>query len=251
MAESGIAVVSLIIGLMIGATGIGGFLIIPAYIALLGLPVRVAVGTALVMGAVSGALGIYLFSRRGTLDWPIALPLVTSAALMAAFGGWVSQYLQVSLITLLLGVVVAAGSAAAFARATGRFGQSQQGKVLVGRMTVPAIGMFSGLVAGITGAGGPVASIPLMVAVGFTPLVANGVGTVLQLTAGAFGAAVYGSQGLISAYGLIWSVPFQLCGLWLGIVIAHRLDQSLATRIVAMIGILAGVGLVLAAIFRG
>lgn len=247
MNELAIAAISLVIGAMVGATGIGGFLIIPSFVALLGLPVRQAVGSALVLGACSGVLGIWMFSRRGTLDWRIARPLVICAAVLAVTGGLISRYLPTPFIVGLLGCVVAAGSAASYLRAIGRFSARWQVSAATQTPVVAAIGAFSGLVAGITGAGGPVASIPLMVASGFAPLVSNGVGTVLQLGAGVAGATVYGSQGLISWSGLAWSLPFQLTGMWLGIHVAHRLDPLLATRIVAIIGMAAGVTLLVSA----
>lgn len=250
MSEFAIAAIALVIGTMIGSTGIGGFLIIPAFVMWLGLPVRQAVGTALVLGAASGVLGVWMFSRRGTLDWRVAWPLVASASACAVLGGWVSRYLPVPLIIALLGAVVTAGSAASYARALGRFSARHQVTAQSQTPVVLAIGAFSGLVSGITGAGGPVASIPLMVACGFAPLLSNGVGTVLQLGAGIAGSTVYGSQGLISAHALAWSLPFQLAGMWFGIGVAHRLDPLLATRVVAVIGVLAGVALLVSAVFR-
>lgn len=249
--EATLALISLAIGTMVGTTGIGGFLIIPSFVMLFGLPVREAVGSALVLAALSGVLGVWMFSRRGTLDWSLARPLVLSAAVLTVVGGWASAYLPVSLITGMLGLIVGLGSAAAYLRAAGRFVRAWDATGAAAPRVVSVIGGFSGLVSGITGAGGPVVSIPLMVACGFAPLLANGVGTLLQIVAGTAGALVYGAQGLISLRGLAWSVPFQLLGIGLGIGLAHRLDPVRATRYVAVIGIVAGAVLMHAAFTRG
>lgn len=248
--QAAIALISLIIGIMVGTTGIGGFLIIPSFVLFLDLPVRQAVGSALGLAAFSGLLGVWMFSRRGTLDWALARPLVISAAVLTVVGGWASAYLSVSLITGLLGLIVGLGSAAAYLRTTGRIVRAWDATGASAPHVVSAIGGVSGLVSGVTGAGGPVVSIPLMVACGFAPLLANGVGTLLQIVAGTAGMLVYGWQGLVSMHALACSLPFQLLGISLGIALAHRLDPVKATRWVAAIGFLAGMLLIHAAYSR-
>lgn len=59
---------AMVIGFFVGATGIGGVLIIPVMVTLGGLPLQVAIGTALATGVCNGALGACLYSLRGSVD---------------------------------------------------------------------------------------------------------------------------------------------------------------------------------------
>ena len=76
LAWAGLCAASIIIGIMVGATGIGGFLIIPVLVQLADLPIRSAMGCALVIAAANGAMGAWLFRRRGKVEWAVARPLV-------------------------------------------------------------------------------------------------------------------------------------------------------------------------------
>lgn len=64
----------LIIGIMTGFFGVGGgFLIVPALVLVLGLPMRVAVGTSLVIIALNSASGVIAQWSGGEFNWPVAV----------------------------------------------------------------------------------------------------------------------------------------------------------------------------------
>jgi uncharacterized membrane protein YfcA len=105
---------ALCVGLAVGATGIGGVLLIPALWLLAGVPVREAMGTVLAANAANGALAAFLFARRGSIDWRIAAPLAAGALVFAFAGGTLNAYLPAAALVKLLGVVMAAGCAYAY-----------------------------------------------------------------------------------------------------------------------------------------
>ena len=71
----------LFVGLIAGFVGAGGgFLIIPALVLLAGLPMRVAVGTSLMIIALQSLLGFAGDVARGsTFEWPLLLAVATIA----------------------------------------------------------------------------------------------------------------------------------------------------------------------------
>ena len=75
----GLMVVSLIVGLLIGAIGIGGILLIPAVNLLAGLTIHASMATALFTFIFTGILGTFLFHRRGSIDWSITIPQIGRA----------------------------------------------------------------------------------------------------------------------------------------------------------------------------
>jgi uncharacterized protein len=75
------------VGLLTGILGVGGgFLVVPALVMLLGLPVQVAVGTSLVVIAMNSMAGFLGHVGSGSFDWPVTLIFV-SAGLVGTFSG--------------------------------------------------------------------------------------------------------------------------------------------------------------------
>lgn len=75
------------VGVLTGLVGVGGgFLIVPALVLLLGLPIHQAVGTSLVVIAVNSAAGVAGYLGRVTLDWA-TMAGFTAIAIAGVLGG--------------------------------------------------------------------------------------------------------------------------------------------------------------------
>lgn len=78
----------LAVGLMTGFFGVGGgFLIVPALVLALGLPMRLAVGTSLVVIAINSGAGVLAHLRGGGFDVAIALLFVVGGFAGGILGG--------------------------------------------------------------------------------------------------------------------------------------------------------------------
>jgi uncharacterized membrane protein YfcA len=79
--------VSLAVGLLSGFFGIGGgFLIVPALVLALGLPMRLAVGTSLLAIALNALWGLLGYIHFGGLDWGLVGLFALSGALGVVLG---------------------------------------------------------------------------------------------------------------------------------------------------------------------
>jgi uncharacterized membrane protein YfcA len=75
------------VGLLTGILGVGGgFLVVPALVMLLGLPIQLAVGTSLVVIAMNSVAGLLGHVSSGSFDWTVALVFV-AAGLLGTFSG--------------------------------------------------------------------------------------------------------------------------------------------------------------------
>ncbi len=75
------------VGVLTGLVGVGGgFLIVPALVLLLGLPIHHAVGTSLVVIAVNAAAGVAGYLGRVTFDWA-TMAGFTAVAIVGVLGG--------------------------------------------------------------------------------------------------------------------------------------------------------------------
>lgn len=232
------ALAALAIGIAVGATGIGGFLLIPVLWWALDVPLRHAMGTTLIASAANGLLATVLFARRGSMPWAIAAPLSAGGVVCAFAGGVLTAMLPALVLAKLLGAVIAIGSAYALVKRAPDAGALPSRPALLF-----VIGLISGLIAGLTGAGGPLISVPLMTLAGFPYLATVASSQALQLVASAAGGAAYWLDGAVLGQALLIVIPAELAGIWAGVRLAHRLDVATARRVLAILGVVIGVGL--------
>jgi uncharacterized membrane protein YfcA len=82
-----VAPVGLGTGLLTGFFGVGGgFVIVPSLVLLLGLPISRAVGTSLLVIALTSAAALAAHLASGSIDWTIA-SVLTAAAMAGVLAG--------------------------------------------------------------------------------------------------------------------------------------------------------------------
>ncbi|PPF87529.1 permease [Pseudoclavibacter sp. RFBJ3] len=102
--------VGLLVGFLTGLLGVGGgFITVPALVFLLGLPMRLAVGTSLVVAMINSIAGIAAHAGTSSPDWLVVLafvvPAMVASFLAALLAKRVSnKVLQRSFAGLILGV---------------------------------------------------------------------------------------------------------------------------------------------------
>jgi uncharacterized protein len=76
-----------VVGLVTGLLGVGGgFLIVPALVMLVGMPMHQAVGTSLVVITMNSAAGFLGHLQGSTLDWPVIMAFI-AAGVAGTFAG--------------------------------------------------------------------------------------------------------------------------------------------------------------------
>ncbi|MGB5833578.1 MAG: sulfite exporter TauE/SafE family protein [Thiohalocapsa sp.] len=105
------------------------------------------------------------------------------------------------------------------------------------------LGSIAGFSSGLTGTGGPLISVPLMIMFGFPPLMTIGASQVIQILAavsGILGNLRYGSIDF-SLVPLI--VAFEVLGVLIGAKIVHGVNVVLVRKFVAWLCLMIGLGL--------
>lgn len=116
MGDFGFSVAGLVVGLAVGATGVGGgSLMTPILILFYGISPAVAVGTDLIYASISKSYGVWIHHRRSTLDWGITGRLCLGSVPAALLTLWwldsvgVSKQLdQIIKLTLAIAVITTA-----------------------------------------------------------------------------------------------------------------------------------------------
>jgi uncharacterized membrane protein YfcA len=103
-----------------------------------------------------------------------------------------------------------------------------------------AVGAISGFGSGLSGAGGPLFSVPIMLALGFAPLMTIGVSQVLQIVSAASGTLANLAYGSIDFAVASWITPFELGGVIVGVWAAHKMNVQQLRTAAALLCIAAG-----------
>lgn len=93
-----------------GAAGIvgqgGAFLYVPLMIHVLKIPTRVALGSSLIISALTGFTGFLGRAGTGQIDYFLAGALIIGAVPAAQLGGWLSSRLHVTVLRRVLGIII-------------------------------------------------------------------------------------------------------------------------------------------------
>lgn len=229
-----------VVGMLIGSVGIGGVLLIPALTAFAGLGLHEAMATALFTFIFTGITGTVMFQRHGSIDWRITIPVCAGTVVFAFFGAWVNSVTTAgALAVVLAGVIVFAGVYTLIIwRAPRHPVFHQHGRVQC--MLLLAVGAASGFGSGLTGVGGPVISVPLMVLLGFPALTTIGTSQVIQII-----AAISGSLGNFQFGTIHFRIAaivtlLEIAGVFAGARIVHAVNAASLRKFVAVLCITVG-----------
>jgi uncharacterized protein len=233
----------LLVGVFIGAVGIGGVLLVPSLMVFSHLSVHQAASTALFSFLFTGLLGGWLFSRRGSIDWKVSAPVCAGAFLLSFAGAAASGGIPGAVLMWIIAAILLAAGIYILLPNKRRYADHGDSRGRRNLGTLLGIGAASGLGAGISGAGGPLFSVPLMLALQFDPLIAVGTGQVVQIASSLSGSLGNVSHGSIQ-YALAVPVTIaQLIGTLVGVRIAHTAAGSQLRLAAAALCIVSAIGM--------
>lgn len=235
-----LAAVAIAVGFFIGAVGVGGILLIPALVLLGGLGIHQATATALFSFLFTGLLGTWLFQRRGSIDWRMTVPVCAGAVVFSYLGAMVNSMVDARTLALIIALTIVFAGAYVLLPTQQGSTHPRDGKSASQRLLLLGVGAASGFGSGISGAGGPLFSVPMMLVLRFVPLAVIGTSQVLQIIAaasGTFGNLRYGSVDFLTA---AWITLFELAGVVLGTRAAHAVSVAVLRRMAAGLCVVVG-----------
>lgn len=237
VAVVGIVTLGVISGLMIGCIGIGGVILVPALVFLVGIQIKIAIPAAMFAYIVSGLVASFVFARNKSIRWGLAVWLCVAATPTAFAGAWAVSVVNpgvlkvgLGLLTLLSGV-----NSLLMHQKPNELDYSD-----VSPVTLSGIGAITGLLSSVIGTGGPLVLVPILIAMKLPVLTAVGLSQVIQLPvalASTFGNILYGELDLVLAGVLAASLTV---GSWYGAKLAHTFPREVLRRIVAVVLVFVG-----------
>lgn len=242
-----VAAIAVVVGLFIGAVGVGGILLIPALHGLTPLSLQSAMGTALFTFIFTGIVGTAMFQRRGSIDWRLTIPMCAGGLVFGAVGAWANSRLDARPLGLVLAALIVLAGVYTLFGGRRRRQPAFDGRPRLQHALLVLIGAVTGFGSGLTGVGGPAVSVPIMVLLGFPTLAAIGASQVIQILAALSGSAGYLWRDMVDLRLAAGLVLFEIAGVWLGVQLAHRVDARHLRGFVGVLCIVVGSALLLRA----
>ena len=150
--------VVLIVGVLIGGVGIGGVLLVPALKYLGGIPLHLAIPACMAAYIVTGLIGAFIYARHGTINWSLAFKVCLGALPGAYLGAFLLPYLPTLVLESTIGLLILLSGIYAL-RSESNVAKTSQS---TGGIEMISVGMITGIGSSLTGTGGPLLLIPIL-----------------------------------------------------------------------------------------
>lgn len=223
-----VAAAALAAGLLIGLTGIGGVLLVPVLTQAAGVPLDRAIAASLLGFLFAGIYAAFVHLRRARLELrPVAL-LCLAAASGALAGAATLDRLPATAVRLFVALLALGSGLHALAS------RHAPGDRIPSAPMLGVLGLAVGYGSAISGTGGPVMLIPLLLALRTPVLAAIAFGLAAQLPIAMAATAVYALEGRIDlALGATLGALL-VAGTLAGATLSTRLSRRGLTAAVAL-----------------
>ncbi|MCP5082583.1 MAG: sulfite exporter TauE/SafE family protein [Alphaproteobacteria bacterium] len=241
-----IASLGLISGLSIGCIGIGGVILVPGLFYLAGIPIQTAIAAAMMGYLLTGLVGTVVYAGKKSINWSMAGWLCAGAMPAAVAGAWLSNNIPGAALEFVIGLLtVTSGVQALKGKA-----DDPQSRSKIKPSALVAIGVLTGVLSAITGTGGPLVLVPLMLWLKTPVLTAIGLSQAVQLPIAALATAgnfAFGTPDV--TLGAILAVALAI-GSYAGAQLAHKIPQAGLKKLVASVLIAVGTMIILKIVSR-
>jgi hypothetical protein len=235
-----LALVVLLSGMLIGCVGIGGVLLVPALAYIGGVNVHLAIASVMLSYFFTGLLGTYLYARKGSITWPMCTALGAGAMPGAFLGSAVVHTVPGPTLELIIGVLVILSGVHAL-----RAPAEVAGGGALGPKALVAIGAVTGFGSALTGTGGPLLLVPLLVWMGQPVLLSIGLSQVIQVPIAILATAGNFTYGRVDVVLALVVAALLMIGVTAGARLAHAISAGALRRVVAWV--MVGVGALIVA----
>jgi len=225
------------VGVLIGCVGIGGVLLVPILTYIFKIDIHIAIAAAMFSYIFSGVIGTFIYAKKGSIKWPQTIWLIVGAAPAAFIGARITlsipgQYLEF----LVAFFIIAAGINA-----------MRNQKPIEGSLNITdpyaliTIGVVAGIGSALTGTGGPLFIVPIMVSLKVAAHTAIGFSQAIQLpiaSLATIGNFLYGSVDLIIGSVIASGV---IIGSTFGAKLAHLISPIIMNRVLSLVLVTVGI----------
>lgn len=231
-----IVLLGLTSGLMIGGMGIGGVILVPALVFVADVPIQVSIPAATMAYIPSGFVATTVFAHNRSIRWGTATWLCVGATPTAFVGAWAVSVVNPALLEACLGLLAVSSGVNSLARAA-----TDGPERALSSMQLVLVGAVTGFLSSISGTGGPLVLVPILMSMRGSMLVAVGLSQVIQppvAIVATFGNFLYGQPNL--ALGAVLALSLTV-GSWCGAKVAHIVPRATLRWTVSVVLVVVGI----------
>lgn len=233
--------VAIIVGVLIGAIGIGGVLLVPMLTYALGFGIHVAIATAMFSYLFSGVVGAIEYSRRGSIQWNMGLWLCLGGMPGAYLGALATWQTPGAVLEGIIGMLVFLSGLQALRPQAENTGAEN----FLSPVFLLVIGVVTGFASSITGTGGPLILVPLLIWLKVPVLTAVGLSQIIQIPIALLATGGNLAFGHIE-FGLGLGIAVMLAaGVIVGARVAHHVSRDTLKRFIAFALLLVGAAMLI------
>jgi uncharacterized membrane protein YfcA len=211
----------LLAGLLIGAAGIGGVILVPLLVYFAGVDIHTSIAAAVAAFLVSGFVGTVVYSQRGTIQWIDFMSISIGAVPGAFIGAYVLPKINGQLLTFFIAIALLVSAVR----------QIRSNKMVdvdrpfreVSKHQMAFVGLVTGFFSVLSGTGGPLVLLPLLTWLSVPLVTAIGLSQAIQLPIAIFATVGNEANNLVN-----WDLAlFLAIGLAIGSFIGAKLSKRL------------------------
>ena len=225
-----LTLIGLLAGILIGTIGIGGVILVPLLSFVLGIDLHIAMSASSLSFLFPGIVATLTYANKRSIVWEKVLWLSVGIIPAALLGALVNTNLNTDVLVLIVAGLIAFSGINVFINR-----QNESGVIPDFRKPLLIIiGALVGFGSSLTGTGGPVLLVPILITLHYPALKSIGISQAIQLPIAVFAVIGFWLYGQIDlGLGLHLGIA-QAAGVYIGAQIAHRLPIVQLRRLVAI-----------------
>lgn len=236
-----VVLANLVVGTLIGISGIAGFLLPMIYVGILKMPIRDAFALSFISFFVGGIIGSYSYWKLGNIDIKFAKILSIGSIFGAIVGVKLNMIVSVETAKIFLYLVVLLSGISILMKKASNENtkKSLNINLLENKGFVIAIGFLTAAICSLSGAGGPILVVPILTILGMDLKVAVGVGILNQIVIALPSAIGYLSNSDFKSMIMliVVSLSAHVIGIIFGANTSNKINIGLLRKTVSIISI--------------
>lgn len=232
-----IGAANFVVGGLIGMTGIAGFLLPILYAGYMNLAVSESLALSFFAFLISGIIGAWNYKKAGALDLSFAIPLSAGSFLGAVLGVYLNSMIPEQTVKMILYLVVLVSGISIFVRREKE--RAADSEKEIGTAVIGILGFVTGAICSMSGAGGPILVMPLLVAGGMAVRTAVGVSLFDSIFIAIPAGMGYFMQSDMAklVFPLVIAGIAHAAGVYCGSLQAKRIPQQFLKKAIAVFSI--------------
>jgi uncharacterized protein len=211
----------LLAGLLIGAAGIGGVILVPLLVYFAGVDIHTSIAAAVAAFLVSGFVGTVVYSQRGIIQWIDFMSISIGAVPGAFIGAYILPKINAQLLTFFIAIALLVSAVRQIR--SNKMEDVDRPFLKVSKHRMALVGLVTGFFSVLSGTGGPLVLLPLLTWLSVPLVTAIGLSQAIQLPIAIFATVGNEANNLVN-----WDlVLFLAIGLAIGSFIGAKLSKRL------------------------